>query len=68
MAPHARLQKQEEQMLIQLTLNCTMCIYVSTNPVTLSKGQRSLKQYTFVVLMGVYDQTNSILHQLSPPE
>ena len=34
-----------------------MRIYVSANPVTLSKGQRSLKQYTFVVLMGVYDHT-----------
>ena len=51
------LTKQEEQMLRRLTLNCTMHIYVSANPLTLSKGQRSLKQYTLVVLMGVYDHT-----------
>ena len=50
--------KQEEQMLIQLTLNCLVCIYFSANSVTLSEGQRSSKQCILVVPTGVYDRTN----------
>ena len=55
----ARLKKKkkEEQMLIRLTLNCTVCIYFSVNPVTLNYGQRSLKQCILVVLKGVYHHT-----------
>ena len=44
-------------MLIQLRLNRTVRTYFSANPVNLSKGQRSPKRYTLVVLMEVYDHT-----------
>ena len=44
-------------MLIRLTLNCLAYIYVSTNPVTLNKGQRSSKWCTLAVLTGVYNPT-----------
>ena len=35
--------QQEEQMLTRLTLNNVARVYLSVNPVTFSKGQRSLK-------------------------
>ena len=41
-------------MLTRLTFNCVARIYFSANPVTLRKGQRSLKQCTLVVLKAVY--------------
>ena len=42
-------------MLTRLTLNCVASIHFSANPVTLSKGQRSLKRCTLVVLKALYN-------------
>ena len=49
--------KHEEDILKRVTPNNAVYVYFTANPVTRSKGQRSPKQCTLVVLMGGYNHT-----------